>query len=221
MKKIFLLVAALMCVSAVSATKGGPASSVATVVGGPASTASVFDDQPDHLEFKYYGFYGIVDYAFMTNINKTNYEYTDDFVLNGVTAIAGFQWRKESAVGLGVSYLMDANGSFTQLPVFVELRSHYTRNRVTPYSSVQLGYAIPMGGVDSESEYTKINEGGITFGLEAGGRFAITRNIGVHLSVGYQFTQFNEVERGDALGQPATRLPEYYSNLKLSLGVNF
>ncbi|MCR5424869.1 MAG: hypothetical protein K6E93_08985 [Bacteroidales bacterium] len=221
MKKIILLVAALICVGTVSATKGGPLSISSTTSGGPALTASFFEDQPDHLEFKYYGFYGIVDYTFMTNLNKTNYEYTDDYVLNGVTAIAGFQWRKESAVGLGVSYLLDAKGSFTQLPVFVELRSHYTRNRVTPYSSVQLGYAIPMGGVDSEPEYTKINEGGLTFGLEAGGRFAIARSIGIHLSVGYQFTQLNDVERGDSAGQPATRLPEYFNNFKFSFGVNF
>ncbi|MCQ2298898.1 MAG: hypothetical protein MJZ81_02080 [Bacteroidales bacterium] len=218
MKKILFFVVALAMTVVASASNGAKNNEE---TGSPFETVSVFEDQPAHLEFKYYGFYGIVDYTFMTNLNKTNYEFTDNIVLNGVTAIAGFQMRKESSFGLGVSYLADMNGSFSQLPIFVELRSHYTRQRVTPFSSIQMGYVIPMNSGAGGPNYTKITEGGLTFGAEVGARFAIRRTIGIHLSVGYQFTQLNQVERGDEHGVPATRLGEYFNNFKMAFGVNF
>ena len=39
---------------------------------------------PPHIEFKYYGFYSVIDYTFMTNLNKVHGEYIDDYVLNGI-----------------------------------------------------------------------------------------------------------------------------------------
>ncbi len=185
---------------------------------------------PPHLEFKYYGFYGVVDYTFMTNLNQEHggymdlngvkHNYTDKYTLNGLTAVVGWMWRKESAIGLGFSYLNDANASFSQIPVFVEFRTHYTRNRLTPFSTVQLGYSIPFGSKNSDTDYTRIEEGGITAGISAGIRFALRQKVALNLYVGYQMIQLKSVERGFDM-VAATRLPELYHNIKFGLGVNF
>lgn len=184
-----------------------------------------------HVEFKYYGFYGVVDYTFMTNFSHESPQYlnpatgqlegfVDKYTLNGITAVAGWQWRKESAIGIGFSYLNDAEGSFSQIPVFLEFRSHFLRSRITPFSVVQLGYSIPFGSKNSAEEYTRIDEGGITFALSAGARYAISQKLALNLYVGYQMIQLNSVERGFNL-VAATRMPELYHNVKFGLGINF
>ena len=119
-----------------------------------------------------------------------------------------------------VSYLNDAVGSFSQIPVFLEFRSHFLRNRITPFTSVQLGYSIPFGSKNNVAEYTRIDEGGITFGLEVGARFAISRKLGLNIYVGYQMIQNRSVERGFN-EVAASRFPELYDNLKFGIGVNF
>lgn len=175
---------------------------------------------PPHIEFKYYGFYSVIDYTFMTNLNSEHGEYVDSYNLNGITAVAGWQWRKESAIGIGFSYLNDASGSFSQIPVFVEFRSHFLRNRITPFTAVQLGYSIPFGSKNADVDYTRIEEGGITAGLSVGARFAVKPRLAFNIYAGYQLIQNNSVERGFN-SVAATRLPELYHNVKFGLGVNF
>lgn len=205
MKKTLLLLSLLTLITAVRAEQLSPLAQMTN---------------PPHIEFKYYGFYSVIDYTFMTNLNKVHGEYIDDYVLNGITAVAGWQWRKESAVGLGFSYLNDATGSFSQIPVFLEFRSHFLRNRVTPFTAVQLGYSIPFGSKNAELDYTRIDEGGITMGFSAGIRFAIKQKLGLNVYAGYQLIQNNSVERGFN-SVAATRLPELYHHVKFGLGVNF
>ncbi len=176
--------------------------------------------RPPHIEFKYFGFYSVVDYTFMSNLNKVHGEYIDDYTLSGITAVVGWQWRKASAVGIGFSYLNDATGAFSQIPVFLEFRSHYLRNRVTPYTAIQMGYSIPFGSSSNAADYTRLDKGGITMGLQGGIRFAIRPRFGLNLYVGYQMLQENSVERGIG-NEAATRLPEQYHNLKCGIGVNF
>lgn len=184
-----------------------------------------------HIEFKYYGFYGVVEYTHMGNFKHESGLYmnpangkivnaVDQYGLNGITAVAGWQWRKESGIGIGFSYLNDASGSFSQIPVFIEFRSHYLRNRITPFSTVQLGYSIPFGSKNSAEEYTRIDEGGITFGLQAGARFAISQKLGLNVYVGYQMIHNNSVERGFN-HVAATIMPELYHHYKFGLGINF
>ena len=123
-------------------------------------------------------------------------------------------------IGIGFSYLNDAEGSFSQIPVFLEFRSHFLRSRITPFSVVQLGYSIPFGSKNSAEEYTRIDEGGITFALSAGARYAISQKLALNLYVGYQMIQLNSVERGFNL-VAATKMPELYHNVKFGLGINF
>lgn len=186
---------------------------------------------PQHIEFKYYGFYSVIDYThmmclshfsgqYMDPISGTIVGYTDAYNLNGITAVAGWQWRKESALGIGFSYLNDATGSFSQIPVFLEFRSHFLRNRITPFTAVQLGYTIPFGSKNAEVEYTRIAEGGVTFALSIGARIAIRQKLAFNIYAGYQLIQLRAVERGFN-NVAATIMPELYNNIKFGVGVNF
>lgn len=232
MKKILLLAVALLSMNAARADGGYKIS----------LSDSRMQDQPPHVEFKYYGFYGIVDFSYMMNLND-NTEMShllspDKYSMMGITAIAGFQWRQQAAVGMGFSYLDDPSGSFSQVPVFLEYRCYFLRSRFTPYVAGQIGWSIPLGtvnggdaagvmdrngvpdSVDLGHEYIKINKGGITFGVEAGGRVAIRPKFGINIYVGYQMISLREVERGyDAVA--ATRMPELYHHFKAGIGFCF
>lgn len=185
----------------------------------------------DHIEFKYYGFYSVIDYTYMHAFTNESGQYMhpqtgqiiyaiDNYALNGVTAVAGWMWRKESALGLGFSYLNDTEGSFSQIPVFLEFRSHFLRNRLTPFTAVQLGYSIPFGSKNKSEDYTRIDQGGITFGFEVGIRFALRQKLGLNLYGGYQLIHCNSVERG--FDQVAySRFSELYEHYKFGVGLNF
>lgn len=198
-----------------------------------AKTAEVWaqSSSPQHIEFKYYGFYCVVDYTHMfcfTNFSGQYMEpttgqvigFNDNYNLNGVSAVAGWQFRKETALGLGFSYLNDPLKAFSQIPVFLEFRSHFLRNRLTPFTSAQVGYTIPFGTKSTGVEYTRINEGGVTFAINIGLRFAIKQRLGINVYGGYQMIQLRSVERGFG-GVAGTCMPELYDNIRFGMGVNF
>ncbi len=223
---------ALLCVTAAMADNG------------TKETSSLYQLQDDtkHVEFKYRGFYGIVNFSYLMNLNNnaeaSNLIEPDKFSLMGITGIVGFQWRHQSATGIGFSFLKDANGSFSQIPLFVEYRCHFLRNRLTPYVAVQTGWTLPLNtvntgdpagvmdrrgihdSIDLGHEYIRVNKGGVMFGLELGGRVAFSRKLALNFYVGYQLMSLLEVERGyNAI--PAQRLPELYHNMKAGIGFCF
>ena len=112
---------------------------------------------------------------------------------------AGYMFRKEASVGVGFYYLGDPTGAFKQIPVFVELRSHLSRARLTPYTTLQIGYTLPVGA-QTNPPRTKIKEGGLYAGAEIGARYALTRSTALALHVSYRLLQSNEVLRYDAEG---------------------
>ena len=156
-----------------------------------------------HIEFRWRGIYFVGDGSYMMNINRSpNESGLADTVSGFMPALSGgFQFRKEAAVGLGFAYLSDPTGAFTQLPIFAELRSHFTRSQLTPYAVLQVGYSLPVGA-SSKPPVTKIEEGGLYLGVEAGARFAINRTVALGLHASYRFLQSNSVLRHDSLNQP-------------------
>lgn len=212
MKKLICLIAALTCIATITRAENAIPSQE------EASQEMMMPKMamPPHTEFKYYGLYGVIDYNFLMNLNPDN----DNVMMNGVTAVGGFQWRRQSGVGLGFSYLNDASGAYTQIPVFVELRTHYLRNQLTPFTTLFAGYSLPLGTQSAGTTYTKINEGGITFGFTFGGRVAFSRNAGMNFFAGYQLLHMNEVEKG-VMGIAATHESETFHCLKAGLGFNF
>lgn len=156
-----------------------------------------------HIEFRWRGIYFVADAAYAFNLNRSP-------GLNGIadsvsgimpSLIGGFQFRKEASVGLGFAYLADPTGAFTQLPLFVDLRSAFTRNRLTPVAAIQAGYSLPVGA-SSEPPVTKIEEGGVYLGIEVGARYALNRSTAVGAHVGYRLLHSNKVMRSDDMNDP-------------------
>lgn len=207
MKKTILLLAALVSLMAVQAQQ--------------------------HVEFKWHRMYGVAGYSFTTNINTIQYTYKgadgnetsflDGAAIHSIYAVGGWQIRKESGIGLGVEFMKDMRSGYTQLPVFIEVRSHYMRNQVTPFTSLNVGYSIPLGFSGIGTQYVKIDQGGPIFGLNVGARYAINRKMGVSAFVGYQCIALRRVNMYDTecrqplqLGDPLTM-----HNFKVGVGFNF
>lgn len=191
MKKIFILLASVCCFCVAEA---------------------------QHLEFGWRGIYGVAGYSYSTNLSTQDGQNKASF--HNVSGVIGFQYRKEVGVGLGADFMYDPTGAFTLLPIHVELRSHYLRSRLTPFSVLQLGYAVPIGTSSKGAESIHVRKGGVEFGLQVGGRYAITRSFGVSLFVGYQMIMLNQVEYSHG-GMLAEREPALMNNLKFGLAFNF
>ena len=150
-----------------------------------------------HIEFRWRGVYVVGDLGYAFNLNRTQ-----DTVAGFMPSVSGgFMFRKEASVGLGFSFLMDPTGAFSQLPVYAELRSHFTRSRLAPYTALQVGYSMPVGA-SSEPPVTKIEEGGLYLGIELGGRYAISRSFAIGFHAGYRLLHSNAVLRSNELNEP-------------------
>ena len=171
-----------------------------------------------HIEYKWRGFYAVVDGGYMHNLNRAVAINGEADTLSGawLGMSAGFQFRKEAGLGAGIAYVYDPAGSFTQMPVFVELRSHLMRSRLTPYIAAQVGYSLPVG---ASSPTIKITKGGLYFGAEVGGRFAVDRGFAIGAHVGYKLLNASEVTRYEADGTFAKADP--LTLHVLNAGVNF
>lgn len=156
-----------------------------------------------HIEYRWRGIYFVGDASYVMNLNRSAGENGLADTVSGFmpSLSGGFQFRKEAAVGLGFAYLSDPNGAFTQLPVFVELRSHFMRSQLTPYVVLQAGYSLPVGA-SSKPPVTKIDEGGLYLGVEVGGRYAFNRTVALGLHASYRLLQSNAVIRHDAANKP-------------------
>lgn len=187
-----------------------------------ALVVTVIAAQAQHVEFKWHGFYGVAGYDFTTNLNNPllgdSVAMHGDF--HGFTAVAGFQVRKESGIGVGCSFMKDPSGAFSQLPIFVEVRSHYTRNRLTPFTSVYVGYSVPLGSSSTGENSILVTKGGVTSGFNIGARFAISRKIGLNVFAGYQELYMKSVllKRN---GLKNDEEPLLFHNVKVGAGVNF
>lgn len=183
-----------------------------------AAVMTLMTMQAQHVEFKWHRLYGVAGCDFSTNINKLTYE--DKATFADFYAVGGWQIRKESGIGLGVEYKMDMAGGYTQLPVFVEVRSHFMRNQVTPFTSVYVGYSIPLGMSGGTDKVVQILQGGPTWGFNVGARYAFNRKRGINAFVGYQGIFLNSVDLIED-GVRQTALSVLMQNVKVGVGFNF
>lgn len=157
-----------------------------------------------HTEFRWHGIYLVGDATYGVNLNREVGETAvvgDTLSAFMPTLTMGFQIRKEAGVGLGLSYVADPTGAYTQMPLFVELRSHYLRSRLTPYSVIQVGYSLPLGASSAPNPIgNKIEEGGLYVGLEVGGRYALNRSTALAVHATYRLLHSNSVYRSDING---------------------
>ncbi len=156
-----------------------------------------------HIEYKWRGPYFTIDGSYLMNLNR-------EAGLNGradtlgavnLSMSAGFQFSKEAGVGIGITYISDPTGAFTQMPAYIELRSHFMRSRLTPYTVLQGGYCLPLGS-SSAPPRVEITKGGLYFGASVGARYAIDRSFAIGLHVDYRLLQSAVVTRYDMHNTP-------------------
>lgn len=171
-----------------------------------------------HIEFKWHRWYGVGGYAFSTNINTT--DFADKATFNSVYAVGGWQIRKASGIGLGFQFMHDGTGAFSQLPLFVELRSHYLRSQITPFTTARIGYSIPLGSSSGGTDAIQIAKGGAFWGLHVGARYAFSRTLAANAYVGYEGIHMAEVDRYQD-GKRFDGRPLTLQNITVGVGVNF
>ena len=156
-----------------------------------------------HVEYKWRGAYFTIDGSYMVNLNRAEglNGCADTLGAVNLSLTGGFMFSKEAGVGLGVTYIADPTGAFTQMPAFVELRSHFMRSRLTPYTVLQMGYCLPLGS-SSEPPRVEITKGGLYFGASVGARFAIDRSFAIGVHVDYKLLQMRVVSRYDIANNP-------------------
>ena len=196
MKKAFLLLAAVVTLMAAQAQ----------------------ESQKRHIEPFWHGLYGVAGYDFSTNINTT--AFSDKTTFHNFYVVGGWQIRKESGIGLGVEFMKDPTGAFTQLPVFFEVRSHYLRSQLTPFTSLRVGYSIPLGSSSGGDNAIKIAKGGVMWGVDVGARYAFNRNVSVNVFVGYQGIHLNRVDRWEN-GELSIGRPLLLQNIRAGVGFNY
>ena len=178
-----------------------------------------------HIEYRWHGAYLVGDASYGFNLNRAMDDY--DTIANKLNAFmpglsVGYQFRKEAGVGIGFNYIADPTGAYTQLPVFVELRSHFMRSQLTPYTTLQVGYSLPLGASsDADPVSSKIEEGGLYFGLEVGARYAINRSVAIAGHAGYRLLQSNLVSRTDVQGHSILSVPVSLHMLVFGASVYF
>lgn len=177
--------------------------------------ASFVVSNAQHIEFKWRGPYFVAGYSHGFVVGHSDVNTT----MNGISGVFGFQFRRQSAAGIGFNYLSDPLGNFTQLPLFVEYRCHFLNSRFTPSANVYMGYTFPVGA--SETRDFMIVQGGITCGVSAGCRFAFTRKFGMSLDLGYQMLSMALVDRFDPEGNRMISESELFHFLKATVGFNF
>lgn len=178
-----------------------------------------------HIEFRWHGAYLVGDASYGFNLNRSQDE--ADTIASTLNALmpglsVGYQFRKEAGLGLGFNYVADPVGAYTQLPVFLELRSHFMRSRLTPYTVLQVGYTLPLGSSSvADPVSSKIEEGGLYFALEVGARYAINRSVAVAGHVGYRMLQSNMVSRTDLHNHSILSTPVTLHVLAIGASVYF
>lgn len=165
------------------------------------------------------GFYGVVNvggtYAFLKDNNTS---------LIGAEFIGGYRWSLYSSIGLGLGLYRESENLHSHIPVFIELRNYFTRNRLSPFSTINIGYSIPNGRVSNVGQMqTGVVRGGALVGFSLGIRYLFTKRNGISLFVGYTGKQ-ETIEEHIELNikeKVSREVPNFLHQLKFGLGINF
>ncbi len=169
--------------------------------------------------FREYGFYGTASYNFSTNLNRKDYV----SLFNGITVTGGFQIRPKTCIEIGVGFLADKNGTFTQVPITLGLRTHYLNNWITPFTDLYAGYSLPLKttGTTPEGLRMKVDQGGVTVGVNVGARISMSRKWAINAYVGWHFFMVNDLNVYNADNFPVAKDAWGAHCLKIGLGAMF
>lgn len=119
----------------------------------------------------------------------------------------GFQATPNFFLGAGFGVHFNTKRSWVFVPIFANLRFPFTRERLSPFIDVKVGYS-PF---DVKGAYCSVG---------VGAHYSLSRHLGVNVSLGYDMQKYDamqaEVEAGK-LDKPS----DYMHGLNIKLGVEF
>ena len=174
---------------------------------------------------KGYGFFGVINAGGTFALAEE-----ESTSLMGLDIIGGYRLSYYTSVAVGVGYYNHSNKAdslnnlHSNIPIFFELRNHYSKNRISPYTTVNVGYAIKNGRASIPSKpQSGVIKGGPLVGVSVGVRYLITNTVGINLFAGYVGHKENiEEHYFENIETPSTlERPNFLHQLKFGVGVTF
>lgn len=123
------------------------------------------------------------------NSNTVTYSHFDDInngPLLGAQTVNGYQFSPFFSMGAGIG--IHVHSGLVLVPLFLDLRANFSRNRLTPFASVNIGYSYSRkevtGGVLATDD-----KGGILFSPAAGMKFFVLPKMALNLSLGFRYQE--------------------------------
>jgi hypothetical protein len=126
------------------------------------------------------GYYGIV------SIGATYFpERGGGSPMGSITVINGYQFFPYLAVGGGVGADISANNIYN-VPIFLDVRSHFLKGKTTPYVALAAGYNAT---IDENSDYytrRQVLKHGAVFAASFGVKAWMSKKAAISVSLGYK-----------------------------------
>ena len=166
-------------------------------------------------DYKKKGYVVITELGFGFGINtidtyKGSFKIEGQAPIIGLRVINGYQLNEYFSFGLGAGFeaFLDGDNKGALIPLSIDSRINFIKNKFTPTFNLNVGYAI---GVQNSS--------GLTANPSVGIKLYLTKKIGLLFNLGYKVQQQN-IKRPDQYGVEIPRIVNYQF-LSMSTGLFF
>lgn len=126
-------------------------------------------------------------------------KYSD--IIYQLTTSHGFQADPNIFIGAGMGFDFDAKREWFFMPIFANLRFHFSKSRFAPFVDVKAGYSP----VKVKGAYANVS-----FGCH----YSLSRQLGLNISVGYDMQKYDDMRE---MEYPS----DYMHAINLKVGVDF
>ncbi len=177
------------------------------------TTMAAYRPPKRQLEIAEKGFYAITDFGMLTGRTSNRSVTSVSFQM-----VAGYQLNPKLSAGLGVGL---ESFDTPLAPLFAEGRYYLLKGKLSPFVTLQAGYAVPLSNYRDENDKW-VNKGGLTANANIGLRNYLTSNLALVISAGFRHQQSTTTQynwwfaEGDKV-----ETHHYYNRIVLRLGVLF
>ena len=110
--------------------------------------------------------------------------------LSGIQTINGYQINSKLnvGVGIGIEQISQSSNAIGYIPLFADFRTYFLKNKLTPFFSTGLGYSFVIN--KNYPHYPSVQlGGGLLINPSLGGKFFISKNTALNISLGYRYQQ--------------------------------
>ncbi|HNS16992.1 MAG TPA: hypothetical protein PKH94_08980 [Bacteroidales bacterium] len=139
---------------------------------------------------------------------------------NSFTTILGYSVSKGFGLGAGISYnnydISTELQNISMLPVFIDIRSHFSARKTAPFFKIDIGYTVLLSGEGlTYKGGPTLDRGGIYFSPGLGLRIALTDKLQFNASIEYSMEKVHYTAEWN---------PGWYDALnflKINFGIGF